>query len=128
MSTIRNCWRPTVICLVIGGTLVSCFESAEARLQYRKHFIKQYPQVKERNSRAMNCLICHDTKDGSDTTPDHEKHNNYGTALKEVIEKNERDPKNIEESLREVESMPSAIEGKTFGDLLNEGRLPASKE
>jgi hypothetical protein len=34
----------------------------------------------------------------------------------------------IKEALVETEKEPSAIEGKTFGDLLREGKLPASKD
>jgi hypothetical protein len=128
MPTIPKLRTAVAVCLTLAGAIVvSGFQSAEARPQYRTQFIKQYPKVKENNSDSMNCLICHDAKEGSATTPDTKKHNNYGTALKDVIEKNEKKPENMEKALKEIESKDSAIKGKTFGDLLKDGKLPASK-
>jgi hypothetical protein len=129
MLTIRKLRTAMAVCLTVAGAiLVSGFQTAEARPQYRTQFLKQYPKVKEENSSAMNCLICHETKEGSDTAPDTKKHNNYGTALKDVIEKNEKKPEKIEQGLKDIESKDSAVKGKTFGDLLKDGKLPASKE
>jgi hypothetical protein len=113
---------------VAGAVLFSGFRTAEARPQYRTQFTKQYTEVKDKNSDAMNCLICHEAKAGSETTPDPKKHNNYGTALKDVITKNEKKPENIEKALKDIEPKDSAITGKTFGDLLKDGKLPASKK
>ena len=129
MPTIPKLRSAVAVCLALAGAIVvSGFQTAEARPQYRTQFLKQYPKVKENNSTAMNCLICHETKEGSDTVADPKKHNNYGTALKDLIEKNEKKPENIEKSLKDTESKDSAIDGKTFGDLLKDGKLPASKK
>jgi hypothetical protein len=54
--------------------------------------------------------------------------NNYGDAVKEtLVQRNLDDREKVEAGLRAAEDKPSAIEGKTFGDLIKEGKLPASK-
>lgn len=68
----------------------------------------------------MSCSVCHP---GSDKTT----RNNYGEALAKHIVKGERDDARIKAALVETEPEPSAISGKTFGDLLKLGLLPASK-
>jgi hypothetical protein len=117
------------VCLTLAGAVVlSGFQTAEARPQNRTQFIKQYPKVKEENPNSMNCLICHEAKADDDSMPDTKKRNNYGQALMGVIAKNERDSTKIGEALKKIEKEDSAIKGKTFGDLLKEGKLPSSKE
>ena len=39
----------------------------------------------------------------------------------------EKDEAKIKEAFTKTEKEKSAIEGKTFGDLLKDGKLPASK-
>ena len=129
MRKIRNVRMALAVCLTLAGAvLLSGFQTAEARPQNRTQFLKQYPKVKDENPSSMNCLICHEPKADSESMPDTKKRNNYGQALMGVIEKNERDADKIVEAMKKVEKENSAIKGKTFGDLLKEGKLPASKE
>jgi hypothetical protein len=44
-----------------------------------------------------------------------------------VIGKKEKDVAKIKEALVKVEKEKSSVEGKTFGDLLKEGKLPSGK-
>ncbi|HUG92343.1 MAG TPA: hypothetical protein VML55_16005 [Planctomycetaceae bacterium] len=129
MRKIRKLRMALAVCLTLAvAVLVSGFQAAEARPQYRTQFLKQYEEVKKNNpSGNLTCLVCHDKKAGGDSY-DTKKHNNYGTAIKDVIEMNEKKADKIQQALKDVEPKDSAIKGKTFGDLLKEGKLPASKE
>ncbi|MBW3543497.1 MAG: hypothetical protein KY476_24865 [Planctomycetes bacterium] len=119
-------------CAVLAGAiLVSGIDEAQARPQYRTQFQKQYPKVVEKlaeKNEKITCFVCHEAKDAAADKPDPKKRNNYGDALMKVVEKNEKKTENIEAALKKVEPEKSAIKDKTFGDLLEEGKLPASKE
>lgn len=91
---------------------------AQARPQYCKLFIGHYTEVKA--AAEAKCGICHVGEKKSDR-------NNYGIALSKAVAKNEKDEAKIKEALTKVEAEKSAVEGKTFGDLLKAGQLPASK-
>lgn len=92
--------------------------SVDARPGYKTAFEKKYPKVKEANK--VDCNTCHEGMDKKNR-------NNYGMALGKVIAKNEKDNGKIDEALGKIEAEKSAVEGKTFGDLLKDGKLPASK-
>jgi hypothetical protein len=94
----------------------------DARAKNKTVFQKQYPEVEKNNKDEMNCFICHEKG-----TSDRKKRNNYGEALAKNIGKNEMDEAKIKEALKKTEPEKSAIKDKTFGDLLKEGKLPASK-
>ena len=49
--------------------------------------------------------------------------NDLKKELKDIIEQNESQAS----ALKKIETEKSAVEGKTFGDLLKEGKLPGSK-
>jgi arylsulfatase A-like enzyme len=102
----------------IGG-----LPSAAARPKYKIEFDRQYPQVKA--SHRTTCLVCHKPKAGSSSLPDPKQHNNYGSALKQVVRKNELDSARIQAALKQTEREASATRGRTFGDLLTAGSLPA---
>jgi len=56
------------------------------------------------------------------------KRNNYGMALRKALgKKNVKKSDVIKKALKSIESGKSAVAGKTFGDLLKAGKLPASK-
>jgi hypothetical protein len=94
----------------------------DARPKNKTTFLKLYPEVEKNNKDDMNCFICHEKG-----TTDKKKRNNYGEALAKHIAKNEMDEAKVREALIKTESEKSAIKDKTFGDLLKEGKLPASK-
>ena len=72
--------------------------------------------------KAAKCNVCHQGESKKNR-------NAYGQALAERLDKKE-DAKNVEkirQALAEVAALPSAVEGKTFGDLIAEGKLPAGE-
>jgi hypothetical protein len=118
----------TALVFVAAGMLVlSDMRPAEGRTKYKSQFEKRYPLVKK-NQKTLTCLTCHGGKPDDPTKPDYKQHNNYGTALKQVVGKNEMDGDKIDAALQKIEAEASAIKGKTFGELLKAGKLPASKE
>lgn len=110
--------RNLVVVAVAGMFLASAFSSADARPKYKGAFEKKYPKVAEANK--IDCSVCHPGKEKKEK-------NNYGDALGKAVAKNEADEKKIDEALGKIESEKSAVEGKTFGDLLKDGKLPGSK-
>lgn len=112
--------RKLITVAVAGLAFAAAFSGgdAEARPKYKGAFEKKYPKVGESNK--IDCSVCHPGKEKKEK-------NNYGDALGKVVSKNEADEKKIEEALGKIESEKSAVEGKTFGDLLKDGKLPASK-
>ena len=52
----------------------------------------------------------------------------YGTAFGRSLGKKKANKQETQAALKKVESEPSAIEGKTFGDLLKEGKLPGKAQ
>lgn len=102
--------------LAVGSFLGS---EAQARPNYCATFIGHYSAVKE--AAQAKCGICHPGQDKKER-------NNYGAAFGKALgAKNEKDEAKIKEALKKAEGEKSAVEGKTFGDLLKDGKLPASK-
>ena len=103
-----------VAALLVGSVLYS---GADARPQYKSEFEKKYPKVKAANK--ITCDACHVTGE-----KDKKKRNDYGTALAKAIGKNEKDKGKIDEALGKTEKEKSGTKDKTFGDLLEDGKLP----
>ena len=104
--------------MVVSAVLFSSVEKAEARAQYKKGFETKYPDLVKKNK--ITCGLCHGKKKSM--------RNNYGKALeksfKDLPEKGEKDKKKIEAALEAASKEKSAIDGKTFGDLIKDGKLP----
>ena len=67
---------------------------------------------------AVKCAVCHCAKDKR-------AQNDYGEAIRKALgAKNVKNPPLIVNALRAAEKEPSDEPGKTFGDLIGEGRLP----
>lgn len=94
--------------------------TAEARMEYNKEFWMMYAkQIGTQN--GVKCVACHEGADKK-------KRNNYGAVLKEKLGGTEiKDPAKIKAALEKAAKEQSAVEGKTFGDLINDGKLPATK-
>lgn len=110
--------RKLFMVAVAGLFLASALTTADARPKYKAAFEKKYPKVGESNK--IDCGVCHPGAKKSEK-------NNYGDALGKAVGKNEMDETKINEALGKIEAEKSAVSGKTFGDLLKEGKLPASK-
>ncbi len=111
--------RKLIAVAVAGLVFASAFNGeAEARPKYKSAFEKKYPKVAEKNK--VDCSVCHPGKEKKEK-------NNYGEALGKAVSKNEADEAKINEALGKIESEKSAVDGKTFGDLLKDGELPGKK-
>lgn len=107
----------TAMALVVGVT-VGFSTQAKAGPRQLKVFAATYPQVAARNK--ISCSVCHARSDKT-------MRNNYGEALAKNIQTKEQDEAKIRAAFEKTEPEPSVIPGKTFGDLLKLGLLPASK-
>lgn len=106
----------TVTCVALLGMLFVGQDAAQARPQYLKAFLAKYPNVKE--AATVKCGVCH-------PETDKKIRNEYGQAVgKGVGEKNQKDEETIDKALSGAEKEKSPAEGKTFGDLLKDGKLP----
>ena len=111
----------TVLAMLAGAIVFSSSETVDARPKYRTVFQKTYPKVAENNK--ITCFVCHGKK--ADGKMDKEKRNNYGMALKKALGKeNVKDEDAIKTGLKKIEKEKSAEDDKTFGDLLEAGKLP----
>ena len=109
----------SVLVVFVAGLVVFACSEASARPAYCKTFIAEYPKVEA--AKDAKCAICHPNAD------DKEVRNNFGQALGKFSGQNEKDAAKIKEALKKAEGEKSAVEGKTFGDLLKEGKLPGGK-
>jgi hypothetical protein len=114
---------PLGLTVLMVGTVSTAFvllasmETVEARPQYKKAFEKKYGDtIKE-----VDCKICH---------PGGEKkqRNDYAKAFSKGLKKNEKNAEKIDEALDRVAKQKSKIEGKTYGELIAEGKRPDSSE
>ncbi len=102
----------------VAMVLGSASQQADARPDYLKKFLADYPDVAA--AAELKCGTCHGK--------DKKKRNNYGEALGKALDaKNVKDADVIGEALKKIEEQDSATEGKTFGDLLKAGELPGEK-
>ena len=96
----------------------------------RPPFAAVFAETYERNYvgkevKTDSCLVCHYRPDGLRLLQ-----NQYAEAMSDVLSGGSFDKsskREIERLLRETEARPSAIEGLTFGDLINVGCLPATR-
>jgi hypothetical protein len=114
--------------LIVAVTAFLSVHSAERNIEarpiYQKVFIDTYEnEFAAKIGEIKNCAVCHlNSKDPKSLK------NYYGKAMAESLgNKKISDMKEIRAALRDAEKKPSNVEGKTFGDLIKEGRLPASK-
>lgn len=111
--------RGLVCGAVIAG--VMCLASthvAQARPDYNKTFWDVYKKELGSQAEAVKCGACHFGQEKKNR-------NDYGKAVGEAIgEKNVKDIDKIKAALEKASKGKSATEGKTFGDLIKDGKLP----
>jgi hypothetical protein len=113
--------RGAMVAGVCTGLVIGFGARVDARPNYKKVFDATYPDVvKNAPGGKTTCNVCHEGDDKKNR-------NNYGMALGKNIGKMEKDDAKVKEALIKTEKEKSAVDGKTFGDLLKEGKLPASK-
>ncbi len=111
--------RKFMVSLCCLTFVMACaLQTADARPKYYKYFKEAYPDVKDLST--TKCFICHTDKKKKKT-------NDYGMAMKVSLgekAKNVKDVDAIKKALKDTEAKRSKVEGKTYGDLLKENKLP----
>lgn len=101
----------------VGAAMVAGQQDAQARPNYLKSFNGAYPALKDA-AEGAKCNICHF---GEKKT----NRNDYGKAVGEALGKPKvEDAAVLEAALKKAEAGKSSTEGKTFGDLIKDGKLP----
>jgi geranylgeranyl pyrophosphate synthase len=99
-------------------------EPVEAKPPFLKLVKETYKPAKDSELGKANCIVCH-TVD-KNTKGKMKEWNKFGHEIHEVMES--KGSKGLTaEILEEVAKKASATEGKSFGDLLKDGKLPAAK-
>ena len=100
----------------VGATLVGGPQNVQARPGYLKSFDTAYPALKA--TEATKCGVCHF---GEKKT----NRNDYGKAVGEALgAKDVKDADALTAALKKAEAGKSSTEGKTFGDLIKDGKFP----
>ncbi len=97
-------------------------DKAEARPQYVKPFGLLYQgDLGAGTIKKNRCDICHEK-----TQPKNKKiRNPYGAEMAKLLGENEKDQAVITKSLQDVADKQSCVSGKTYGDLIKDGKLPS---
>jgi hypothetical protein len=99
-------------------------EAAQARMQYFNAFKETYNKLDATKVDEMKCGICHGGEKGANK----KKLSKYAQEIgKGLGGKNVKDMDKIKEAFKAAEK-GDAGDGKTYGDLLKEGKFPAAAE
>jgi mono/diheme cytochrome c family protein len=105
------------LCAAVAAGILFPGAPAQARPQYVKAFKETYTKVA---ADSVNCGVCH-----GEGGKNKKVLSDYAGKLKEALGgKQEKDAAKIVEGLKAVEKMEYE-KGKTYGALLEEGKLPA---
>lgn len=105
--------------VLAGAALTSAPRDAQARPGYLKNFSTAYPALKEQAD-TIKCGICHFGESKKNR-------NDYGKALTEALGEGVKDvkvEKTVIDAMKKAEAGKSSTEGKTFGELIKDGKLP----
>jgi hypothetical protein len=117
----RKSWTWIACCVALSAFVGA--PAAQARPDYLKAFNTTYPALKA-EAEASKCGICHPEEKKS-VRNDYAK--SFGTALDGKNIKMADNEKKIVDALKKAEQDKSSTDGKTFGDLIKEGKLPGKK-
>jgi hypothetical protein len=109
--------------LVAGLLLATTAQQADARPQYLRWWVQEYPTVAKKNEikpvGAKNCNVCHEAGKAKQVR------NDYGKAIQKALgAKNVREKDTFDEALKAVAKEKSPTPDKSFGDLLQNDELP----
>ncbi len=111
-----------VVAIVTSGLLTP--EQVQARQPYFNNFKETYSKLDSTKVDANKCGICHGGEKGANK----KKLSKYAQELKAALGKtNIKDADEIKKALKTAEGK-DAGDGKTYGDLLNDGKFPAVAE
>ena len=112
--------RKILSCVACVATVVCALATAssvQARPDYLKGFNGSYPALKEA-AEGAKCAICHFGEKKSNR-------NDYGKAVGTALGAPKvTDAEKINAALKMVEAEKSSTDGKTFGELIKDGKLP----
>ena len=81
---------------------------------------KHYGDFPEDLVKKTKCNVCHEP-----TQKSKKFRNAYGAELAKIMTENEKDEAKVVEALDTVAKEKSCVDGKTYGDVIKEGKLPA---
>ena len=97
--------------------------TAEARPKHMSIFGKFYAEQLDKDLvKKTKCNVCHEK-----TQKSKKFRNPYGMELSKLLEKNEKDEDTVIAALKKAEEKKSCVEGKTYGDLIKDGKLPTEE-
>jgi hypothetical protein len=123
--------------LLIAAWVLGAFLTGDAAAfpQFQKQFMVRYvdnnpnKEFVELIKKKAKCFVCHDTKKDDEGKRSKKNRNAYGVELSKLIGKNDKkNTKKILEALEAVaklKSNPDDPSSATFGDLIDQGKLPA---
>lgn len=122
-TKVRNwekCMRKLAMLMVAAAAAGVLFsvdaQPVQAQKQYLDAFMAKYPEVSEQ-AMEQKCNVCHGKQK--------KQRSEYAKALENALgEKKVKDEEKIKAALEAVESQEYA-DGKTYGELLKSGQLPA---
>lgn len=105
-----------LMCCAVAALVFAVGQDAQARPKFLPAFKEAYPALVAQAD-TVKCNVCHF---GDKKT----NRNDYGMAVGKAIgEKNVMDAEKIKEALKKAEGEKNA-DGKTFGELIKDGKLP----
>lgn len=105
------------VAAVMGLTSLSAPKQAQAQKNYMDAFLAKYTKLSEED-KAKKCGICHGKESKKERS-------DYAQALAKALGgKKVKDEAKVNAALTEVEGKEYE-DGKTYGSLLNAGKLPA---
>ncbi len=117
-----------ILAVMAGAALLSAPQTSFARPNYNKEFWAKYDQELGKFKDTTKCNSCH-------FGAEKKNRNDYGKAFGEALVSQEVGGKKQETNLDKVKAAldkaakeKSAIEGKTFGDLIKSGMLPGKDQ
>lgn len=111
-----RCWMVLGL-LAMGLIVIAASQDAQARPKYFAEFKNAYGNLAAEADK-VKCNVCHFGQEKKNR-------NDYGKAIADALgEKNVMDVEKIKEALKKAEKEKSSTAGKTFGDLIKDGKLP----
>ena len=112
----RKSWTWMACGIALAAASIWLAPSADARPNYNKEFWGMYPSLAEQKE-ATSCGACHGKEK--------KVRNDYGKAVGEALGGTKvLDAEKIKAALTKAEGEKSGTDGKTFGELIKDGKLP----
>ena len=119
----RRLTAAAALAALFGAALLVPAPEAQARPKHMSIFAKLYEKELDKDLvKKTKCNVCHEK-----TQKSKKFRNPYGMELSKLMEKNEKDEAKVTEALKKAAEKKSCVEGKTYGDLIKDGKLPAEE-